>query len=63
MTLTLLRLYQKKIWHKANLLNKVLKTVLRIKKEKEKALVLFKIAFDFFKCKVLRKLRPSKTKT
>ena len=48
MSLTLLCLYQKKIGHKANLLNKVLRTVLRIKKEKEKTLVLFKIhvAFD-----------------
>ena len=46
MFLTLLCLYQKKIRHKANLLNKVLKTVLRIKNEREKTLVLFKIAFD-----------------
>lgn len=50
MSLTLLCLYQKKILHKANLLYKVLKTVLSIKKEKEKTLVLFKIAFDNYFC-------------
>ena len=50
MSLTLLCLYQKKILHKTNLLYKVLKTVLSIKKEKEKTLVLFKIAFDNYFC-------------
>ena len=37
---------KKILWHKANLLKKVLRTVSRIKKEKEKTLVLFKTAFD-----------------
>ena len=48
MSLTLLRLYQKKIWHKANLLNKVLKTVLRIKKEKGEGIGALQNSFWFF---------------
>ena len=45
MSLTLLCLYQKKHLTQSQP-PKVLKTVLRIKKEKEKTLILFKIAFD-----------------
>ena len=45
MSLTLLCLYQKKHLTQSQP-PKVLKTVLRIKKEKEKTLMLFKIAFD-----------------